>query len=90
MIIKIDEELRNRIQYYQYETEARKELIAFIVSNADMATNSEMLAKYEKEYLDFFRLYNEEKAKMLQIYLKDVDYKSWNLDFQSCELRVKI
>ena len=91
MIIKIDEALRNKIQMYQYETEARKELIGFIATNSDLSSNqSEILARYEKEYMEFFKLYNEAKTEMVNIYLKDIAYKSWNLDFFTCELKVEI
>jgi hypothetical protein len=91
VIIKIDEALRNKIQRYQYETEARKELIGFIATNPDLSSNqSEILARYEKEYMEFFKLYNEAKTEMINIYLKDITYKSWNLDFYTCELTVEI
>ena len=88
MIIKVDEEIRNEIQKYQYEVESRKELISFMVSTN--IENNEAMARYENEYLHYFKLYNEAKAKMLNKYLNNIDYKSWNLDFLTCELKVVI
>lgn len=88
MVIKVDEDIRNEIQKYQYEVESRKELISFMVSTN--IENNEAMTRYENEYLYYFKLYNEAKAKMINKYLNNIEYKSWNLDFLTCELKVVI
>ena len=83
-IIIIDEELCTEIEVLQYEVEARKEIIAKILSS-DIAEESPMFEKYQKEYAKYFKAYNDTKRKMLNKY-SVANNTPWSLNFQTREL----
>lgn len=89
MEIRIVEELKNKIEALQYEVEARKDLITYMVSNG-IDCNSSTFQKYEKEYRDYFVAYNKAKQEMIDTYLNGMNYKSWTLDFHTAILHVEV
>lgn len=82
MTIEISKEMCDKIEALQYEVDSRKDLIAFIIAN-DMKTTSSQFEKYNKEYLEYFKKYNQAKQEMVHTYFPDINYLSWNLDFAS-------
>lgn len=89
MEIEISKELRNKIENLQYEVEARKDLISYMLSS-NFNTDSEQFKKYETEYHNFFVEYNKAKNELVETYLKGIDYNSWNLDFATCIVKVEL
>lgn len=87
-IVKIPEDVRDRIQALQYETDSRKDLLGFMVAN-DYAIAGESFSTYHEEYQNYFVQYSIAKEEMQKQYLEPaVDGKllNWNLDFSTCEV----
>ena len=88
--VTVDEELANYIEGLQYETESRKDLLAFMIGNG-YDTNSEAFKAYEKEFQEQFIQYNQAKSELEQKYVYPVTNGvrvNWNLDFGTRELTI--
>lgn len=86
----VSQELSELIERYQYEVFSRRNIIAHMLERG-MDISSESFKKYEKDYQDYFVLYEsvkqelEEQIPEVQDGLKK---KSWNLDFQTSTVTV--
>lgn len=88
-IIEIPEEVVNHLQRLSLETESRKDLIAFMLQS-DMTTATEQFERYQKEYQDFYMLYQDAKTKFEKEYVRtavDTPIK-WNLDFTERQVTI--
>lgn len=92
--IEIDEELSNYIESLQYETDSRKDIIIYMITN-NMDLNTEVGKQYQKEYSNFYNELAVAKDNLSQMYIRsnpkfaDKDV-TWNLDFHSHTLYVKV
>ena len=91
-IVKIDEKLRDMIESYDYEINARKYLISFMLSN-NMNIDTPNFSKYQDELKNFIMLYERAKSDVSEIYVdplrKDHD-ATWRLIYKTCELHIDI
>lgn len=88
--IIVKDEIINLIESLQYEVDARKDLIAFMISkNFDTSTDS--FKRYQKEYMEFYTQYNAAKNELENLYLKKYKNKKimWNLDFNNKTLTIQ-
>lgn len=95
LLLKVDnQELINLIEGLHYETEARKDIITFYLTNDMKASDS--FKEYNKEYREFFVQYSEAKTQLEDLYIKknpELDgraYTRWNLDFATGNLTVDL
>lgn len=89
-IVKVEnQELVNLIESLQYEVNARKELISFMLST-DMSMDTHAFERYNKEYMDFYIQYNEAKNQLQKMYVYTAVENpiSWNLDFETSEITI--
>lgn len=96
LLLKVDnQELINLIEGLHYETEARKDIITFYITNG-MDMTSEAWQSYNKEYREFFVQYSEAKTQLEDLFIKknpELDgraYTRWNLDFATGNLTVDL
>lgn len=90
-IIKIDEKIRDLVESYDYELNARKELIAFMLSN-NMEIDTDSFRKYQKEMNEFFVKFVTIKNEISNRYIipiTDGKEVNWKLDYASCEITIE-
>lgn len=92
--IIIDEELCNKIQRYNIERDARKDIITYILQN-DLNIPQERFDKYQAEYEEKFLLFDQAKKELETKYiLPIVDLKiqryNWNLNYSDRILHIEI
>lgn len=83
--LKVTQEWVNRIEALQYETNARRELVAYMIGNS-YDTESDSYIKYHTEYMDFFKKLEEAKEEFAREYVyPEANGKQipWNLDFKT-------
>ena len=91
-VIKIPEDICNKIQMLQYELDAHKELLAHMI-NAGVDVNTDAFKEYNKQYEDIFTEYNRVKQELQTTRLEpNVDSKllKWNLNFITTEVTCEI
>lgn len=91
---KVDnQEVTNLIESLHYETEARKDIITFYISNG-MDTTSQAFKNYNTEYREFYVQYTTAKEVFEKDYivpkLEGKKYTRWNLDFASRVVTVEL
>lgn len=81
--VKVPEGLVNLIESLQYEANARKDLLAFMLNNGMGET--EGYTKYHYDYIEFSAKFDIAKRDFEQnfVKVKYPDAISWNLDFAS-------
>lgn len=89
MEIKVDYEDSLKLEKLQYEVNARKSLLAYLIQ-LDIQKNDKF-EKYHKEYLDFFTQYEKAKKYITDKYIpKDkINNSEWELNFETQILTVK-
>ena len=92
-VINIDENICNMIEALNYEVDSRKDVISFMLYR-DMDMNTSSAKTYMKEYREYFTQYQTLKSELEKKYvlpiLKDNEKSTWNLDFETRELTIKI
>lgn len=86
-IVKIPEEVRDKIQMLQYEYDSKKELLTHMI-NAGVNIENEAFKTYESEYQKVFVNYNNAKQDMQTKYLEPAvpgKLLKWNLNFFNAE-----
>lgn len=89
----VNEETANYIQGLQYERDARRDLLAFMLAG-NMDTGTEAFRRYHTEYMDFYQQYNLATMDFERIQLPKIAPElagrafTWNLDFSSREVTV--
>lgn len=89
-IIKIDEALATYIESLQYEVNARRDIISFMLER-DMDTSSKAFEQYQKEYNELFVQYTtakDELEKRFVIPAVGDQRVGWNLDFATKEVTI--
>ncbi len=89
--IRVDnEELLTLIESLQYETDSRKEILAFMIDRGMNGT--ENFDKYQEEYRGFFVQLNTAKSRLEEAIRntlpEGMELRAWNLDFVSHEIAV--
>lgn len=86
--IEISEELSNYIEGLQYESDARKDLCAYMLSQGMGDTDE--FKTYHEEYISFYSQYLVAKNEITQM-LNTMGYKSasWTLDFATHTVKVR-
>jgi len=81
--ISINAETVNYIEGIHYELSARKDIIAFMLSN-DMKTDTEAFQQYQKELSEFYAKFNLAKKELESMYIPP-EWKghevNWTLDY---------
>lgn len=87
--IAIPQEVVNKIQALNAEVDARKNLIAFMISS-EMNISNEQFNNYQSEYLKYFVEFEEAKSNFEKEYVRTAIANpiSWNLDYQECEVAI--
>ena len=89
--VPMPEEFCNYVESLMYETNARKDVIAFMIDrNVD---NKERFDQYHKEYLEFYAQYELVKQEIQKTYVDEVygdQAIRWNLNFQTQELEIDL
>lgn len=85
-MVKIDETLCKRIEAIQFEVNARKDLLAFMMDGR-LTIDSEQFEKYHDEYIQYHVEYEKAKQELQDKYVPDGS-KRWELDFSSCEVKI--
>ena len=77
--VSIPEEVCNYLESLMYETNARKDLIAFCM---DKGISGEMFNKYNKEYIELYTQYEIAKNEMADKYIMPNHPNcNWNMNF---------
>lgn len=84
-VVKIDETLCRRIEALQFETNARKDLLAFMMDGR--TNNSDQFEKYHEEYVQFHIEYEKAKQELQDKYVP-AGMKRWELDFATAEVKI--
>jgi hypothetical protein len=86
-IIIEDREFIKDLERLQYEVQARKNIIGYMLESN---IKNECFEQYHAEYLDFFTKYEKKKHEVEIFYVKPAksNAKNWNLDFNSGELTI--
>lgn len=87
-IIIEDRNFIDELENLQYEVQARKNIIGYMIEMGQMKTDT--FQEYHNEYLKFFKAYELKKKEIELKYVKPAkkNVKSWNLDFGSGELTI--
>lgn len=90
-IIDIPEDFCNYVEGLMYETNARKDVLAFMINQPSI--NKERFEEYHKEYLEFYSKYEIAKREIQEIYVNP-EYKdtalNWNLNFKTSQLEIEL
>lgn len=86
----LDAEVVANVERISYELEARKTVIAEMLSmNMDISTDA--FAKYQAELVRYKAMFEEAKRAIEQQYVSDVPGKQkWALDYSSCVLTITV
>ena len=77
----LDEEVVTNIERYAYEFEARKNVIAEMLSQ-DMDTSTTAFENYQHELVKYKILFENIKKEIEENFVKDVEgWVNWNLDY---------
>lgn len=91
--ITVPEEVRNEVQRYDIERSARRDIIAYVLSNDSMNVSTERMATYQKEYEEKFASFEEAKNKIETEYVQPAangKATNWSLDYNSCVITITI
>ena len=88
-IITVSEEDRNIVQRADIEASSLMNLITFMI-NHDVNITNERFMDYERRYQDAFLAFEKAKSALEKKYLNNLGFKSWNLNYESCELSYEI
>lgn len=73
------------------ETDSRRDVISFMLSNDMMLTNSTSFKKYHDDYQKFYKQYDEAKREFQKMYVDNIPNAiHWNLDFSDSLLTVTV
>lgn len=86
-IIIEDRNFINDLERLQFEVQARRNIIGYILNND---IKSETFNQYHAEYIDLFRQYEKKKLEVETLYVKPVlpTATKWELDFETGELTI--
>lgn len=71
------------------ETDSRRDVISFMLSNDMMITDSKSFEKYHDEYQKFYKQYDIAKREFQRMYVDTIPHAAnWNLDFADSLLTV--
>lgn len=90
-IIPMPEDFCNYVEGLMYETNARRDVIAFMLNSVIL--NKERFDEYHKEYLEFYAKYELVKSEIQKTYVDEVygnQAIKWNLNFQTQELEIDL
>lgn len=80
--VSIPEEVCNYLESLMYESDARKDLLAFCM---DRGITGETFDRYHKEYIEFSAQYTIAKQEMADQYIMPEHPNcNWYLDFNKC------
>ena len=89
MTINVDKAVCENIEALQFEVESRKDIIVQFLSGS-VKMDTDVFAKYHKEYQEYHKRYNKAKQEMVDIYLGVEGRNSnWSLEFSTGELTVE-
>lgn len=73
------------------ETESRRDVISFMLSNDMMTTSSESFKKYHDEYQKFYKQYDIAKQEFQKMYVDVIpNAVHWSLNFNDSLLTVTV
>lgn len=90
-IVPMPEDFCNYVEGLMYETNARRDVIAFMLNSAIL--NQERFDQYHKEYLEFYAKYELVKNEIQKTYVDEVygnQAIKWNLNFKTQELEIDL
>lgn len=85
--IIVDKEIVKELERLQYQVDCRKDIINHMLSS-EINVNEDKFEKYQEKYKEYFIQYNKLKNQVTEKYV-DFPYKSWNLNFDTCQLSVE-
>lgn len=87
-VIVKDTEFIRELESLQYEVQARKNIIIYILESNSV--NSNIFDNYHKEYVNYFKAYEKKKQDLEQkfVYPNCAKAKNWSLDFATGELTI--
>lgn len=88
-IVAIPEEVVNRVQALDIETESRKNLIAYMLSS-NLTTATEQFEAYQKEYRDFYYQFDIAKSEIERDYVRTAIENPirWELNYSTGEVTI--
>lgn len=90
-IVPMPEDFCNYVEGLMYETNARRDVIAFMLNSVIL--NQERFDQYHKEYLEFYAKYELVKNEIQKTYVDEVygnQAIKWNLNFKTQELEIDL
>lgn len=89
--IKLPQDLVNQLEKLQYEVDARRGLIEFLLNkNYDITSGTfkEYHDEYVNKHVEFEQLKNQITTSYVAPLLTEEELKTalWNVDFETCEL----
>lgn len=91
--VTVPEYVRDEVQRYDVERSARRDIIAYILSNDTINIPPERMAEYQKEYDEKFMLFEKAKSKIESEYVKpNAGEKAlnWTLDYNTCIVTITV
>lgn len=86
----LDAEVVANVERYSYELEARKTVIAEMLS-MNMDTSTDAFAKYQAELVRYKAMFEEAKKEIEKQYVADVPGSvKWSLDYTTRELTITV
>lgn len=86
--IKIPEDLCNYIESLMYETNSRKDVIAFMLRQG--TAEGEAFDRYHRQYLEFYAKYETAKEELVAKYIAPAAPNcNWNLNFRTQEVEIR-
>ena len=90
VVIDIPSNLVDLIESYQYEVNARMNLISFCIDKG-ISLENEIFKRYHDEYIEFTVKYEQAKRQITETYVDPYYPNSrWSLDFDSCKLTIEV
>ena len=89
--VPMPEDFCNYVEGLMYETNARRDVIAFMINSTIL--NQERFDQYHTEYLEFYAKYELVKKEIQKTYVDEVygnQAIKWNLNFQTQELEIDL
>lgn len=86
-----NKQMVNLLESLALETNSRKDVISFMLSNDMMLADAKSFEKYHDEYQKFYKQYDTAKQEFQKLYVDKIpNAVHWNLDFTNSLLTVTV
>lgn len=90
IVIEIPRELVDLVESYQYEVNARMNLISYCMDRG-IDVDNPVFKRYHDEFVEMSVRYEQAKNQISNEYvLPHYSNARWNLDFDSCKLTIEV